>query len=83
MKTIIETSTIISKYLFEDDVSVDMTSEQIIVGDPPRFIIADMNSDNSTLYTDITNAPDDWVGCKYTFDGTTWLENPDWADTEV
>ena len=80
MKTIIETSTNISKYLFEDDVSVDMTSEQIIVGDPPRFIIADMNSDNSTLYTDITNAPDDWTGCKYTFDGTTWILELDSAN---
>lgn len=80
MKTIIETSTNISKYLFEDDVSVDMTSEQIIVGDPPRFIIADMNSDNSTLYTDITNAPDDWSGCKYTFDGTTWILELDSAN---
>lgn len=80
MKTIIETSTNISKYLFEDDVSVDMTSEQIIVGDPPRFIIADMNSNNSTLYTDITNAPDDWTGCKYTFDGTAWILELDSAN---
>ena len=80
MKTIIENSTNISKYLLEDDVSVDMTSEQIIVGDPPRFIIADMNSNNSTLYTDITNAPDDWAGCKYAFDGTTWILELDSAN---
>jgi len=72
MKTIVETSTNISKYLLEDSVSVVMLTDQIIVGDPPQFIIADMNNNNSTLYTDITNHPDDWTGCKYTFNGTTW-----------
>ena len=72
MKTIVETSTNISKYLLEDSVSVVMSTDQIIVGDPPQFIIADMDNNNSTLYSDITNHPDDWTGCKYTFNGTTW-----------
>jgi hypothetical protein len=80
MKTIVETSTNISKYLFEDSVSVVMSTDQIIVGDPPQFIIDDMNNNNSTLYTDITDHPDDWTGCKYTFNGTTWISELDSAD---
>ena len=52
MKTIVETSTNISKYLLEDSVSVVMSTDQIIVGDPPQFIIADMDNNNSTLYSD-------------------------------
>jgi len=83
MKTIVENQTNISKYLLEDTVSVSMASDSITVGDPAQFIIADMGSDTATLHTDVTNAPEDWAGCKYIFDGTAWEANPDWADPEA
>lgn len=83
MKTIVENQTNISKYLLEDTVSVIMASDSITVGDPAQFIIGDMGSNNSTMHADVTNAPEDWAGCKYTFDGTTWLLNPDWANPEA
>ena len=57
MKTIVETSTKLSKYLLSDDVSVTMTSENITVGDPAQFIVGDMSSDSATLHTGITNNP--------------------------
>ncbi len=82
MKTIVETSSQLSKYLLSDDVAVTMTSENITVGDPAQFIIGDMNSESATLHTGITNNPDDWVGNKYTFDGTTWTQDSDWVDPE-
>ena len=83
MKTIVETSSNLSKYLLADDVSISMTSNNITVGDPAQFIIGDMSSDTATLHTDVTNNPDDWVGNKYTFDGTTWNQDPDWVDPEA
>ena len=80
MKTIVETSTKLSKYLLADDVVITATANDITVGDPAQFIIADLNSSNATITENVTNAPEDWVGNKYKLDGTTWSANPDWVD---
>ena len=80
MKTIVETSTGLSKYLLADDVTITATADNITVGDPAQFIIADLNSGNTTITENVTNAPSDWTGNKYTFNGTTWAANPDWVE---
>ena len=82
MKTIVETSTKLSKYLLADDVTITATSDNITVGDPAQFIIADLNSSNATITENVTNAPSDWVGNKYKLDGTTWSANSDWVDAD-
>lgn len=79
MKTIVENTTNLSKYLFADDVIVVLSSENIVVGDPALFIIGDLNDDTVTVYENV-NAPEDWIGNKYTFDGTDWTLNPDWVE---
>lgn len=83
MKTIVETATGLSKYLLEDDVTIVSNADNIVVGDPVQFIIADLNSGNVTITENVTNAPADWFGNKYTFGGTTWTQNPDWVDPEA
>lgn len=82
MKTIVENSTNLSKYLFEDSKPVSMGSDMIAVGDPDHleFYIGDLNSSNATLHENVTNAPEDWTGNKYTFDGTTWTQDSNWVD---
>ena len=80
MKTIVETSTKLCKYLLADDVTITATADSITVGDPAKVIIADLNSSNATITENVTNAPEDWVGNKYKLDGTTWSANPDWVD---
>jgi len=80
MKTIVETSSGLSKYLLADDVTITATADNITVGDPAQFIIGDLNSTTVTVTDNVTNAPEDWSGNKYTFDGTTWTLNPDWVD---
>jgi len=82
MKTIVETATGLSKYLLDDNVTITATSEHIVVGDPPEFIIADLNSNNAAVYENLTNTRADWIGNKYKFDGTTWTQNPDWVEPE-
>jgi len=82
MKTIVETSTKLSKYLLADNVVITATADDITVGDPAQFIIADLNSGNTTIVENITNAPEDWIGNKYKLDGTTWSANPDWVDPD-
>ena len=76
MKTIVETSTKLSKYLLADDVVITATANDITVGDPAQFIIADLTV-VTTITENVTNAPEDWVGNKYKLDGTTWSANPD------
>lgn len=83
MKTIVETSTGLSKYLLADDVDITATATEITVGDPAQFIIADLNSTTVTITDNVTNAPEDWTGNKYFFDGTTWTANPDWVDPDA
>lgn len=80
MKTIVQNSSNLSKYLLEDDVTVTVSSDDITVGDPPRFIVADLNSENATVHENVTNAPSDWRGNKYLFDGSEWSQNPNWVD---
>jgi hypothetical protein len=79
MKTIVETATGLSKYLFADDEAVAMHTDHVVVGEPPRFIVADLNAGNAVVYEGVT-APVDWVGNKYTFNGTDWVLNPDWVE---
>jgi|TARA_Y100000015_G_C2349712_1_gene69990 hypothetical protein len=83
MKTIVETSSNLSKYLLADDVDITATATEITVGDPAQFIIADLNSTTVTITDNVTNAPEDWTGNKYFFDGTTWTANPDWVDPDA
>ena len=74
MKTIVENSTQLSKYLLEDSISVAMTESNIAVGNPVQFIIGDLNNVTATLHTSVSNAPENWEGNKFTFDGTDWTE---------
>jgi hypothetical protein len=82
MKTIVETATGLSKYLLADNVSAALNVDHIVVGDPPQFIVADLNADNAVVYEGVT-APADWTGNKYTFDGSDWTLNPDWIDPAI
>jgi hypothetical protein len=84
VKTIIENSTNLSKYLFDDDKAVVLEEGRIVVGDSsnPDFYIGDMNSGTATLHSNVTNSPSDWTGGKYLFDGTTWTQNPNWIDPD-
>lgn len=79
MKTIVETDTGLSKYLLADDVAVVMNVDNVVVGEPPQFIVADLNASSATVYEGVT-VPADWIGNKYTFDGTAWALDPTWVD---
>ena len=76
MKTIIENETNLSKYIFEDSAELTIDTNRIVT---PDFIVDDLNSRNATTYENVT-PPDDWIGNKYTFNGSTWAANPDWVE---
>lgn len=80
MKVIIENNTGLSKYTLQEDTTVDVTTNNIVVGDPVEFIISDLNASNATVYSGVVDTPDDWYGNKYFFDGENWVLNSDWSD---
>lgn len=79
MKTIVETTTNLSKYLLNDDITIVLNTDRIIVGEPPLFIVADLNNINAVIYENII-APADWSGNKYMFDGINWVLNSNWIE---
>jgi hypothetical protein len=76
MKTLVKGG--VSIYIFEDAEVVNIGSDSITVGDPLTLTIADCSSSDTVMHTSVT-PPDDWDGCKYLFDGTTWADNPAWV----
>jgi len=83
MKVITETSTQLAKYALADDETIVSTADNLQIGDPVKFIVADLNSTTVTITDNVTNVPADWIGNKYTFDGTTWTLNPNWVDPDA
>lgn len=81
MKVISQNATNLALFLLPDEASVEMLAEKIVVGAhgnyPLGFIILCNNSSDSTLYEDVTDSPDDWIGNKYFYDGN-WSENTDY-----
>ena len=77
MKTLIDTNSKVSKFIFEDDVEITLTPEQIIT---PDFTIGDMDSSNSTLIENINDTPQDWIGHKYVYENNEWKRSPGWMD---
>jgi len=82
MKVITETSTQLAKYALTDSETIVSTADDLQIGNPVRFIVADLNTATVTITENVTNVPDDWVGNKYTFDGTKWTLNPNWVDPD-
>jgi hypothetical protein len=80
MKTIIKNDTNASLYIFNDDVVVDIQSNQTSVGDPVTMYIGDCNSTNVTLVENVT-PPAEWTGRKYFYTAADgWQLNPNWVD---
>ena len=75
MKTITKNNK--SLYLFEDAEYLNINNQNIVVGNPEVLIISDCNLTNVVLHENV-EPPEDWIGCKYFFDGTAWTLNPDY-----
>tara|TARA_B100000212_G_scaffold290595_1_gene232131 strand:+ start:459 stop:830 length:372 start_codon:yes stop_codon:yes gene_type:complete len=85
MKTIVENSTKLSKFLYEDDKEILMEEERITIGpvSNPDLYVGCHSKHDCTLYENIEGPSEAWAGNKYMFDGTTWTANPDWKDPAV
>jgi hypothetical protein len=95
-KILVNNSTKLVLYAFDDDQSVDIQSDKTIVGPfdsgAKGFTISDQNSSNCTLVTGVTvpsgttNESDGstarWYGNKYTYDSGTWAKVSGWEDDE-
>ena len=82
MKTIVRNYNNVSLYLFNNDEKLIITENDITVGEPPKFIIADCNSTNVTLFENVAD-PGDWIGWKYLYtEANGWELNPNWNPPE-
>ena len=92
MKTLIRNTNNVSLFLWNDARSVTIASGSITVAadstaiSPPSkkdaFVVADLNSSNTTLHTSVATPPSDWVGNAYCYNGTAWSANPDYVERE-
>jgi len=80
MKIIVENETNLAKYAIADDVTIESTDTNITVGNPIELTIADLNDTTTTVYADVTDTPDDWIGNKYCYNGKKWTANPDYVE---
>ena len=80
MKTLVKHG--ISIYVFADSEAVNITSQNIVIGNPETLIISDCTSSDTTLHTNVT-PPTDWVGHKYLFNGTAWSANSAYVDPKA
>jgi hypothetical protein len=81
MKTIVEIETKLSKYLLDDAEAITVNADTIVVGEPTRFTVTDLDSGTAAVYENVT-APANWVGNKYTFNGTDWALDPNWVEED-
>jgi hypothetical protein len=77
MKTLVRSTTNESLFLLSDETYLFLENDKTIIGDPIQNIVLDCNNKNTIVYTNVT-PPEDWIGCKYLYDGTTWTVNPDY-----
>lgn len=83
MKVLVRNEDNISIYLIDDGATVDFVDDQIhITGDAEMgdVVVGDRSSNDTTLYENVTDAPSDWFGWKYFFNGSTWSLNPDYVE---
>ena len=81
MKTIIRNSDNYSLWIFEDSEIVNILENCTEIGYPVIHKILDCNSSNISLVEGVT-IPEDWSGCKYTFDGNSWELSQEWIDSQ-
>lgn len=72
MKTIVEVSTGLSKFVLDDDVAVTLGPNNIVIHEPVTNTVADLSEDSAVVYEGVTDVPADWIGNAYVYDGTTW-----------
>ena len=73
MKTIVETSTGVSVYLFNDEAAPEITEAHVTFnGD---VVDVQLNSTNASIVENIS-PPEDWIGRKYILNNGEWSQNP-------
>ena len=73
MKTIVETSTGVSVYLFNDEAAPEITEAHVVFnGD---IVDVQLNSTNASIVENIS-PPENWIGRKYILNNGEWSQNP-------
>jgi len=66
-------------YVLENTDTITDTGTMLEIRGTRDFNVSDLSDNNYTLYTDVTDVPEDWQGHRYFYNGT-WTVNEDWVD---
>ena len=77
MKTIIENSTTLSKYIVSDDTIIIISEKSISFN---NTVTTSLNSNNATILYNV-NPPDDWYSNKYFCINGSFIFNHNWNST--
>ena len=82
MKIIVENETKLVKFLLEDVVEIHPTPDHIMLNRDGKDIlkIACHNEDDCTVFRNIENAPEDYMGNKYTYENSEFTLVDGWTD---
>lgn len=87
MKILVETATNLVKYVFENSdmflwigPRVDLNPMLKGFYRTNSFKIGDLDPTVTTFYTGVLNVPADFIGDKYTYDGSDFTLNPNWTE---
>ena len=82
MKIIVEKETELVKFLLDDLVEIHPTPDHIMLNRDGKDIlkIACHNEDDCQVYRNVENAPDDYMGNKYTYEDGEFTLVDGWTD---
>ena len=92
MKTIVRKSDNTSAYLIPDDAVVDLSGIRLAVSGASSFTVMDLPPDSVNVHENVTAGDvlvgtstniTEWIGNKFTFNGTAWGSNSAWVDFHI
>jgi hypothetical protein len=92
MKTIVRKSDNTSAYLLPDTAVVDLSGTRLSVTGGAIFTVMDLPPNSVNVHENVTAGDvlvgtstkiTEWIGNKFTFNGTAWGNNPDWEDFHI
>ena len=92
MKTIVRKSDNTSVFLLPDGANVDLSGVRLSVSGETTFTVMDLPPDSVNVHENVTAGDvlvgtstkiTEWIGNKFTFNGTAWGNNSAWVDFHI
>ena len=82
MKIVTRKESNMSLFVLNDDEVLSWSDQGMVIGEPAWLIVPDCPQESVTVYTGV-DAPADWIGSKFLFDGSAWSIDPNWEPPKI